>query len=237
MLEPKKVHSKKLRNQANDFFAAHINDPSRFPVYPLDVEKENLGGASDVVLVRSGNAIAAAAHYSAPYSEAIPLPLQPENRAAALKDFIMLYSIAVAKERRGTGLGAKLLTHVEEQALATGHQVIYGVCEPDSKGFYERNGYSIGAPNEPLTLQWGTRKAQFPMVGQAHWFWKDLAENNGRTLVLNPPRGELAHTSAFAAHLVAPAPGEPSLTSKETGGGPEEHASAWKRLWNWLVNR
>lgn len=66
MLEPKKVHSEKLRSQANDFFAAHIDDPSRFTVLPADIEKEKLGGISDVVLARSGTAIAGAVHYSAP---------------------------------------------------------------------------------------------------------------------------------------------------------------------------
>lgn len=234
MLEPKKAHSKKLRNQANDFFAAHINDPERFHVHPMDVEKKSLGGVSDVVLVRAGNAIAAAAHYSAPYSEVVPLPLQPENRAAALKDFVMLYSIAVAKEHRGTGLGAKLLTHVEEQALASGHQIIYGVCEPDAKGFYERNGYSIGALNEPLTLQWGSRKAQFPMLGQARWFWKDLAGDNGRTLVHNPPRNEPDQTTEPAA---AHEPYEPAGTIHGDELGTKTSQGIWKRFWNWLTTQ
>lgn len=232
MIELKKVHSKKLRSEADGFFAAHIEDPSRVHVLPADTEKETLGGISDVVLARSGNAIAGAVHYSAPYSEVLPLPLQPDNRAAALRDFVMLYSIAVAKEHRGSGLGAKLLTHAEEQALATGHQVIYGVCGPASKGFYERGGYSVGALNEALTLQWGTREAQFPITGQAHWFWKDLAGDNGRTLVHNPPRNEPDQTTEPAG---AHEPYEPSGSIHGDEPGTETNPGIWKRIWNWLT--
>lgn len=147
----------------------------------------------------------------------------------------MLYSIAVAKEHRGSGLGAKLLTHVEEQALATGHQIIYGVCEPASKGFYERSGYSVGALNEALTLQWGTRKAQFPISCQAHWFWKDLAGDNGRAFVLNPPRNEPAQTNEPTEHAAAPDAYEPSRFINGNESCTEANPGVWKRFWSWLT--
>ncbi|MDN5825129.1 MAG: GNAT family N-acetyltransferase [Micrococcaceae bacterium] len=235
MLELKKVHSNKLRSEAEDFFAAHIEDPSRFRILPGDFEKEKLGGISDVVLARAADAIVGAAHYSAPYYELVKLAIEPENKVEVLNAFVMLYNIAVAKEHRGSGLGAKLLAHVEEQAVASGHQVVYGVCEPAAKGFYEKYDYNVGAPNEALALQCGTQQTLFRIEGQSLWFWKDLAGANGRRLVLNSPRKEPDQTSKPAEHTAAHEPYEPSGTIHRRELGTETNPGIWKRFWNWLT--
>ena len=59
--------------------------------------------------------------------------------------FMHITGIAVNKEAQGTGVGAKLLSHMENYAKSLGICTILlacGVKRTDAHAFYERNGYN-----------------------------------------------------------------------------------------------
>ena len=55
--------------------------------------------------------------------------------------FAMIFDVIVTPERRGTGLGAELMTRVPARPELHDVRSIELVCQPDLTGFYEPFGF------------------------------------------------------------------------------------------------
>lgn len=165
------------RAAVESFFAANILDPSRDPVLPRGLDP-HAQLRSHILAVREGEEIVAALHAAPPVNGVAQLRfrgLAAEAGTAALKNYVMLYSIAVSKKRRRLGLGAALFDRLESRMAEGSSQMIYGVCAADSAEFYDARGYEVLPPEAALVVKWGDRNSAFSIRGDAQWFIKDLA--------------------------------------------------------------
>lgn len=177
------------RPQAEQLFSALIDDPSRKRLRSRQDDQQHLGGISEVLICRDGQELIAAAHFSAPYADmhgtGLGAPIRRDDWNTVEDTLIMLHSIAVAPGWQSSGIGAQLMHALEDRALASGREAIYGVCSPEVADFYRYRGYTIGEHEEPIVLQWGTRRATFPIEGEDRWFWKVLTTDTEREPVIN----------------------------------------------------
>lgn len=176
------------RAAVESFFAANIFDPSRVPLLPRGLDP-HAQFRSHILAIRDGDEIVAALHAAPPVNEVEELRfrgLPAGSGTAALRDYVMLYSLAVSKERRRQGLGAALLDRLESQVAEGTSQMIYGVCAADSAEFYDARGYEVLPPEAALVVKWGDRSSVFAITGDAQWFIKDLASKPEGRSALRP---------------------------------------------------
>ncbi|GAA5226963.1 hypothetical protein GCM10025778_14960 [Paeniglutamicibacter antarcticus] len=106
----------------------------------------------------------------------------------AMKDYVMLYSVAVTEGKRRGRVGAQLLGKMEDVALKAGSKTVYGVTSADSAAFYKARGYQVQKPDEMFRTYWGESEVAFSISGDAQWFSKGLKRRSSSWLtnLFNP---------------------------------------------------
>jgi GNAT superfamily N-acetyltransferase len=63
-----------------------------------------------------------------------------------------LTQLAVREEHRGFGIGTRLLEEARRTATGLGAGIVYALVSSDNASFYERNGWTVGQPNDGLAF-------------------------------------------------------------------------------------
>ena len=171
------------RVDVESFFAANISDPQRERLLPRRYDP-HAKFRSHILAIREGDEIVAALHAAPPVYEEAEMRrkgVPPESGSAALRDYVMLYSLAVSENHRRQGLATLLMDHLESRTAKDSTKAIYGVCAADSAEFYRARGYEVRPPKKSLTMRWGASTAVFPINGDAQWFMKRLPTKSAST--------------------------------------------------------
>lgn len=175
-VEVLRIDSDSHRASAEQLFSQNISDPTRSPLPPQARDPHQGHTTYLLTIVEDGNVIAAL-HAAPPVMEVEQLltrGLPEASGEAALKDFVMLYSLATAETHRKQGLGARLLMRLHELAYADGFSCVYGVTEGENAPFYRKNGYTVLDVEQTLLVKWGDRISAFPITGDAQWFTRSI---------------------------------------------------------------
>lgn len=190
-----RIDSDSHRASAERLFSQNISDPSRVPLPPQAVDPHRGYTTYLLTIVEDGNVIAAL-HAAPPVMEVEQLltrGLPEASGEAALKNFVMLYSLATAETHRKKGLGARLLMRLHELAHEDGFSCVYGVTEGENVPFYRKNGYTVLDVEQTLLVRWGDRISGFPITGDAQWFTRSIDRE--------PPQNEPDDTACPAPYL------------------------------------
>jgi GNAT superfamily N-acetyltransferase len=164
------------RAEIEGFFTAHIHDDNRFPLHTRATDPLT-GYPSFILAIRDGKGLVGALHAGAAAGQIaayVSHGLPPWAVEEGIRDYAMLYGLAVRPDRRHTGIARELVTELLNHLNRHRFKTLYGVTGPQAADFYRVCGFTVLAPGQAIQLEFGKAQVNIPLVGHDSWFRQSL---------------------------------------------------------------